>query len=39
MSTDGDGSGSGAALQIAVVKGSLAGLDAGNFIDEALLFA
>lgn len=37
---DADGSGGTfAAVQIAVVKGSLTGLDAGNFIDEALLFA
>lgn len=35
---DADGSGAGAAMQIAVVKGSLTGLDAGNFIDEATLF-
>ncbi|NMF91352.1 calcium-binding protein [Aromatoleum petrolei] len=37
---DADGSDTGfAAVQIAVVKGSLTGLDAGNFIAEATLFA
>lgn len=36
---DADGSGSGAAVQIAVVQGALTGLDAGNFSDEAVLFA
>ncbi|AKU10059.1 hypothetical protein AzCIB_0154 [Azoarcus sp. CIB] len=35
---DADGSNPGAAVQIAVVKGSLTNLDAGNFIDEATLF-
>ncbi|SIR56158.1 Hemolysin-type calcium-binding repeat-containing protein [Aromatoleum tolulyticum] len=36
---DADGSDTAfAAVQIAVVKGSLTGLDAGNFIDEATLF-
>ena len=36
---DADGSNGGAAVQIAVVKGSLTGLDADNFIDDAVLFA
>ncbi|NMF91353.1 calcium-binding protein [Aromatoleum petrolei] len=36
---DADGSGAGAAVQIAVVKGSVSTASSGNFIDETTLFA